>query len=112
MIYDYHDGRVKELYLFTAVRKFNEVFQTHQTKRSDVIQPDGFAVPLQSLEPLVIIFDLKCTLGKTKQGGMLIPMAEMRQQAVTSVPLSVDVMCPTLFTAHCSNDFHRFLDSC
>jgi len=58
------------------------------------IQPEGLALPVQPNGPLAMKWSLKCTLGKMKYGGTLLPNAETAKANVTSVPLSADVILP------------------
>lgn len=64
---------------------------------SDVIHPDGLAIPNDPCGVEAVITFLKCLRGKTIAGGMLFPSALMKQQVVINMPRSPLVILQTCF---------------
>ena len=76
-------------------------------KFSFVIHPVAFGWPTISLPGGAVIRQCCCTLtlGKTKNGGMWLPMALIPQQTVTNTPLSWDTTEPTCLVPFSAKTF-------
>ena len=77
-----------------------------RTKISSVIQPDGLAAPLLPVGPWPHV--QKRTQGNTKNGGILLPIAETAKATVTKVPCSAEVMNPICFVPRRATILHGF----